>query len=120
MERRKFTRFKAQDDAYAAIRGDYTKVGKIYDISINGLAFKYFSDEVSDEKINYVNIFLSNDVFFINDIPCTVVCIEDECAYNSNIIKSSRCGLKFEQLNETQLNELGYFLDKYTTGVQNS
>jgi hypothetical protein len=36
MERRKFTRFRAQKNAYAALRGDDTKVGKIYDIERDG------------------------------------------------------------------------------------
>jgi hypothetical protein len=44
MERRKYTRFRTQGNAYAALRGNTSKVGKIYDISLNGVGFRYLAD----------------------------------------------------------------------------
>ncbi len=40
-ERRKYTRFLAEEDGYAALGANFTKVGKLKDISIGGLAFEY-------------------------------------------------------------------------------
>lgn len=116
MERRKFTRFQVQDNAYAALRGNYTKVGKIYDISLNGLAFRYLAEKVFSENFNRVDIFLSNNGFHLSGVPCSVVCDERECTYISPTITPYRCGLKFEGLNEKQKNELEFFLDNYTKG----
>lgn len=117
MEKRKYTRFKVQDNAYAALRGDSTRVGKIYDISLNGLGFKYFTEEITNDTYMDVDIFLSNKEFHLSGIPCIVVCNVEECTYSSYLITSCRCGLKFEPLNDKQMNKLRYFLDNYTTSV---
>jgi len=120
MERRKFTRFKAKDDAYAALRGNYTKVGKISDISLNGLAFRYLAEKVCSEMVNYVDIFLSSNGFHMSEVPCVVVCDEKECVYTSPMITQYRCGLKFEGLNEEYKNKLEFFINNFTTGVLKS
>lgn len=120
MERRKFTRFKVQNNAYAALRGNYTKVGKIYDISLNGLAFRYLSEKVFSETFNRVDIFLSDNGFHLSGLPCKVVCDEKEGVYISPMITPYRCALKFEGLNEEQKNKLEFFLNNHTTGSLNS
>ena len=117
MERRKFTRFRAQDDAFAALRGNFSKVGKLYDISLNGLAFRYLSEKIFNESYNRVDIFLSSNGFHLSDVPCRVVCEEKECDYISPMITAYRCGLKFEGLNEEHHNKLEFFINNYTTAV---
>jgi hypothetical protein len=117
MERRKFTRFRTQDDAYAALRANNTKVGKISDISLNGLAFKYLSERVCDEMFNHVDIFLSDNGFHLHGVPCVIVCDEKECVYDPQGISLYRCGLKFVELNEEQGNKLEFFINNYTTGI---
>jgi len=119
MERRKFTRFRTQDDAYAALRGKNTKVGKINDISLNGLAFKYLAEIVCNETFNHVDIFLSGNGFHLSDVPCAIVCDEKECVYDPYGVALYRCGLKFVKLNEGQENKLEYFINNFTTGVLN-
>jgi c-di-GMP-binding flagellar brake protein YcgR len=116
MEKRKFTRFRAQDDAFATLRGDYSKVGKIYDISLNGLAFRYLAEKMSNENISHVDIFLTNNGFHLSDLPCTIVYDEKEPISNSNVVSPYRCGLKFEKMNEEQQNKLEFFLNNHTTG----
>ena len=117
MERRRFTRFKVKDDAYAALRGNYTKVGKICDISLNGLAFNYLAEKIYDETLNLVDIFLSKNGFHLSGVPCTVVCDQEECAYSSPVITQYRCCLKFERLNEEHSDKLEFFINNHTTGV---
>ena len=73
MERRKFTRYRTQDNAFAALRGDYSKIGKIYDISLNGLAFRYLAEQMPEEEFAYVDVFLSGNGFYLSGIPCTVI-----------------------------------------------
>jgi len=117
MERRKFTRFQTQDDAYAALRGNLTKVGKICDISLKGLAFRYLAEKISNETLNHVDIFLSTNGFHLSDLPCTVVYDEKESISNSNVVLPYRCGLKFEPLKEEQQIKLELFLNNFTTGA---
>jgi len=44
IERRYYVRFLAKDNAFAALRDGFKKVGKINDVSINGLGFSYLSE----------------------------------------------------------------------------
>jgi PilZ domain len=117
MERRKFTRFLTQNDAFAALRGNLTKVGKICDISLKGLAFRYLAEKIYNETFTHVDIFLSTNGFHLSDVPCTVVYDEKESISNSNVVLPYRCGLEFEPLEEEQQNKLELFLNSFTTGV---
>ena len=115
MERRKFKRFRTYDNSYAALQGNYTKVGKIYDINLKGLAFRYLAEKICDETFNHVDIFLSFNGFHLYKVPCTIVCDEIEFIYNSTKMTQYRCCLKFEELNEEQKNKLEFFVKNYTT-----
>jgi hypothetical protein len=117
MERRKFTRFLTQEDAFAALRGNLTKVGKICDISLKGLAFRYLAEKKSNETFTHVDIFLSTNGFHLPDIPCEVVYDKKESMYNTNVVLPYRCGLKFEPLKEEQQNKLELFINNFTIGV---
>jgi len=114
MEKRKFTRFRTQDNAFAALRGDFTKVGKIYDISLNGLAFRYLAEEISEEEFTQVDIFLTNNGFHLHGVPCTVIYNVKEPTSSSLSISPYRCGLSFKILNEEVQNKLNFFLNNYT------
>ena len=117
MEKRKFTRFRPQDGAYAALRGGFTKVGRIYDISLNGLAFRYLAEKMSDEKFTHVDIFLSNNGFHLSGVGCDVIYDAKESISTSPSVSAYRCGVKFEKVDEEQQNKLEFFLNNYTTEV---
>ena len=115
MERRKFTRFHARDDAFAALRGNFSKVGKIYNISLNGLAFRYLAKEMSEDIYTHVDIFLSSNGFHLSDLSCTVIYDEKESTSNSNTVSPYRCGLQFKAFKVEQQDQLEYFLNNHTT-----
>ena len=117
MERRKFTRFQVQDDAFAALRGNFSKVGKIYDISFNGLAFRYLAKETSEDTYTQVDIFLSSNGFHLSDLSCLVVYDEKESISNSKTVSPYRCGLQFKAFRAGQQDQLEFFLNNYTTGL---
>jgi len=114
MERRKFTRFLTQDNAFAALRGDFTKVGKICDISLNGVAFRYLIEQISEEEYTHVDIFLSDNGFHLHGVPCTVIYNVKEPTFSSLSISTYRCGLCFKPLNEEVQNKVNFFLNNYT------
>jgi len=116
MERRKYTRFRTQHEAYAALRGSFTKVGKIYDISLNGLAFRYLLEKNLEETFTHVDIFLKNDGFYLGGVPCTIIYDIKDSTFRFNEVSLYRCGLKFGLLNEEQQNKLEEFLNKHTNG----
>ena len=120
MERRKFTRFRVQDDAFAALRGKFSKVGKISDISLNGLAFRYVAKKNPDKTFSRVDIFLTNNGFHLDDVPCTIIYDVHESTSSLDGILAYRCGMKFEALNDEQQKQLEFFLENHTTGFLDS
>ena len=114
MERRKFTRFRTQDNAFAALKGDYSKVGKIYDINLNGLAFRYLAEEIFQEEYSHVDIFLSGNGFHLHRVPCTVVYHMKESTSEFLSISTYRCGLSLKPLNDEIRKKLYFFLNNYT------
>ena len=119
MERRKFTRFRAQDDAFAALRGDFSKVGKIYDISINGLGFSFLSESTQVDSADHhtqVDIFNSENGFHLSNVPCRIVYeAPDSTPDEGFLVRMSRCGLQFWELTGNQLEQLELFIENYTT-----
>ena len=118
MKKRKSTRFRTQDNAFAALRGQQTKVGKIFDISLSGLAFRYLTEEKSTEAYNKADIFLSRNGFHLPDVSCTIVYDVDvkEFMDGSYGIRAYRCGLMFDPLEGEAKERLEYFLNNHTIG----
>jgi hypothetical protein len=117
MERRKFTRFRTQDDSFAALRGNFSKVGKIYNISLKGLAFRYLTEKISDEALTHVDIFLTNEGFHLAGVPCEIIYDVKEPTFSSKGVLPYRCGLKFKGINVEQEEKVEFFINNHTTGV---
>ena len=114
-EKRKYTRFRTLDKGYAAIRGKFTKVGKIIDISFNGLAFTYLTTDKQKEEVSHVDIFLVENEFHLAGVPCTIIYDVKGSNFCLNDVSSCRCGMKFGPLREEQQNKLEFFLNNHTT-----
>ena len=69
MEKRKYERFSPQGNAFAALGHRYTKVGRIKDISMGGVAFEHISMGGKDRDFSRIDIFLMGDVFHLYNIP---------------------------------------------------
>ena len=124
IERRKYVRFMAKDNSFAALRNGFKKVGKINDISIKGLAFSYLRKTAkADSDLHYskIDIFLSGNGFHISNVPCRIVYdIPDPTPDEGLFVEMSRCGLHFQKLTESQSEQLNLFIKNHTTGVLSS
>jgi len=128
IDKRKYNRFLAQDDAFAAL--GFKPVGKVKDIGMGGLAFEYInisenSDQVSSHRGTFeplqLTIFLSKNNFHLSDVPCKTI-----YDINASISDSSQefiislnhrlCGVKFGTLSEDIMAKLEFFLKNHTTG----
>ncbi|MCP4761743.1 MAG: PilZ domain-containing protein, partial [archaeon] len=72
IERRKNTRYKAVEGAYAAVSPNSHKLGQIIDLSMGGLAFKYIdtsSDDPENKQDPDETIFLSSMGYYVGDLP---------------------------------------------------
>jgi c-di-GMP-binding flagellar brake protein YcgR len=122
-ERRKYTRYLAQVDTYAAFGSHFTKVGKTKDISVGGLAFEYINNsDDQDQNPFKVSIFLTSNKFFLWNLPCRLIYeVSESCFDESQKSDSSyfcrRCGLQFTEVRENQKQSLEYFCNHHTRGL---
>lgn len=115
IERRKYIRFVTKQKTFAALRSGFDKVGRVLDISINGLSFSYILEEAIRGEPFQVDIFQSENGLYISNIPCRVVYdIPNTKKRYDSLIQPRRCGLCFGRLSERQHDNLKTFLGKVT------
>ena len=120
---RKFSRFLAQNDAFVAVGRSFARVGKVKNISKEGLAFEYVSDNSNLEKdASQLDVFLSEHGFHLSDIPCKI--IYDVPVSNPYVYKTfnqtfitKRCGVQFVNIPKHKKSQLDFFLKNHTTGL---
>ncbi|MCP4296060.1 MAG: PilZ domain-containing protein [Proteobacteria bacterium] len=123
VERRKYVRFLVQPNTYAALGSRFTKVGKVRDISIGGLAFEYLSNaEDLDQPYSKIAIYQSENKFHLANLPCRVIYDLPQRALNKNLVSNSiyvtnRCAVQFITIAKHQIERLTYFLDHHTQGL---
>jgi hypothetical protein len=120
-EQRKSTRFLVQDNVTVALRGKFTKVGRVKDISMGGLAFEHIDEENQTSENSKREILLWVNGFSLSKLPGRVVYdvpLTTPHEYQGFFIHlmTRRCGVQFEELSEDQVSQLDLFLKTYTTG----
>jgi len=116
-DKRKHTRFRPQDLAFAAFRSHAMKIGDIIDISRGGLAFCYISNGDQVTESGELEIFVAKYGFHLEKVPFTTISdfeLPNEIPTSSIIM--SRCGVQFGELTKTQVSQLGYFIQNHTVG----
>lgn len=119
MEKRKYERFSPQGNAFAAVGHRNTRIGRIKDISLGGVAFEHIPMEDTDRDFSLIDIFLMGDVFHLYNIPCEVVYDIPQPVLLKNLesIKLSptnRCGVQFGKLTKDAKAQLRHFLERHT------
>ena len=118
MERRKYPRFRTQDICYAVLSGNYAKIGKICDISKDGLAFRYLYMDTAAVVFSHVDIFLVTNRFYLYSVPCKMIYeTEDKLFGNGFLPQRFRCGLQFWEPTMGQSEQLDLFMQNYATGM---
>jgi hypothetical protein len=122
-EKRKYVRFIAGPNTFAALGSSYTKIGKIRDISMGGLAFEYCSGiENSTRQDSSVTIFITVNNFYLENLPCLIICDHPKDSSNETHFLNSnytvkQCSLQFMTISEDQRQHLDFFLNNYTQGI---
>lgn len=121
VERRKYVRFIPQENAFAALGKQYSRVGKIKNIALGGMAFEYIVGETIKEDSSEADIFLVGNFFHLHDIPCRIIYDFDVHIPHVNnsfvkILTTKRCGLQFRSQNDEIIAQLRLFLDAHTAG----
>jgi hypothetical protein len=118
-EQRKYVRFSTGDYTFAALRKGFETIGKINDISINGLALSYLCESIKaplHRGFTSADIFSSEKSFYLQKLPFEIVYdIQDPKFDNTSSIITRRCGLHFGELSKSQSEQLEFFIENYTT-----
>jgi hypothetical protein len=106
------------------LRNGFKKVGKIDDISINGLGFSFLSEITQVDSTDHdtqVEIFNTENGFHLSKVPCRIVFeTPNDTLDKGFLVQMSRCGLEFGELTKSQTEQLELFIEKYTTGILDS
>jgi len=121
-EQRKHIRFLVKDDVIAALRNRSTKIGKVTDISLGGLAFEHIYEKNSNANHPMKNLFLMINGVCLSGVPCRVVYdvpvgMPNEYPPLITRFRTRRCGVQFETLSENQRTQLDFFLRTYAKEV---
>ena len=120
-ERRGDVRFLPQDIAFVALRDRFKTVGKITDISIDGLSFKYIGKDIPKETFSHIDIFMLENEFHLYNVLCRIIHeISDHAIDKDFFVRKFRCGLQFGGLKKSQSEQLKLFIEKHTTGTLES
>ena len=125
-ERRNNIRLKPGEVTFVAMRPEFFKLGKLRDISSNGLSFNYLAAGLSSKEDNNkcsldVDIFTSSNMYYLSGIPCKII-------YDNEINKKTpslvdleyrQCGLQFIKLSGKFISRLNFFLSRHAVNSLN-
>ena len=115
-ERKTHRRFKVRKGVYAALNDGSYKLGQIQDISQGGFAFKYIADDKKTGGSFTVDIFANDHIFFLKNIPFRAISdIHEDYEIPFGSTSFRQCGGQFSELTPSQMSQLDYFIENYTT-----
>ncbi len=118
VERRKNSRFKVDEGAFAVPKPRTAVMGQIIDTSNGGLTFGYFDRQGRTKESFELTISMLSQGFKLDRVPCkTVSDFELPSDFIEDSVKKRRCSVKFGQMTSSQKERLEYFIQKYTRGL---
>ncbi|MFC1535272.1 hypothetical protein ACFL7M_18135 [Thermodesulfobacteriota bacterium] len=117
-ERREKVRLRPENLTFVAVRPEFAKLGRLLDITIDGLCFQYMAhgDLVEYASSIEVDIFMNNNGYYLQSIPCEFIydtVIEKEETLPTGV-EFRRCGLHFVKLSKEHIDQLELYIKEYT------
>lgn len=115
VDRRNQKRLPVKEGAFAVLRPQLTKLGKIIDISWSGLAFGYVVTGDENSETSEIDIFLSGNGFYLEGIPVEKISesrISKKYSMSSPPMK--KCSVQFGELNDSQISQMNFFIKNHT------
>ena len=115
IEQKNQKQFQVKDGAYAVIRYKPFEMGKIMNISRNGLTVSYLSNGQQLNETSELDIFIIDSNYYIEKIRVNTISdfeLTDKDGFSSNKIRQ-RC-FQFGKMKSGQLFYLDYFLENFT------
>ncbi|MHC1727847.1 MAG: hypothetical protein AB9866_17900 [Syntrophobacteraceae bacterium] len=115
--RRKYKRYKGKEGAFAAfIRpNEFINLGKIQDISLNGLCVRYLATKGVSTEYSGIKIFGSNGRFIhVERVQCKIIYDYEIPEGSWEQLSTRQCGVQFENLSVRSLSMLQDFIENFT------
>ena len=117
VERRKHERLQTEYGAFVILPSHEKKVGRIVDISPDGLTFIYHTSGEGSAMATELDIFVAGSPVQMYTIPCrTISDVEIESDIHRSLI-IRRCGMQFGMLEKDQMFQLNYLIQHDTIPV---
>jgi c-di-GMP-binding flagellar brake protein YcgR len=113
-ERRRHTRYPVQRKAYALLKIQESKLGRIVNISKGGLAFRYMTARKRLKDTLDIDIMITDNGFRLDNIRVRIISeheVADEGPFS--FLKIRQLGVEFADLSQEQDARLDYFIQKY-------
>jgi hypothetical protein len=114
-DRRKRRRLCVPDGAFVILSPSDAGVGRIIDISIDGLSFDYVTNQEPSGEPTELEIFVTGSAFRLYKIPCKTITDLKTFEIPQMLSHRRRSGVQFGKLTRSQKSQIEYFMQKYTT-----
>ena len=119
-EKRKFARYITRPEIFAALGKKFSRVGRVKDVSLGGVAFEYITDELNENDLTLIDIFATGNGLHLSRIPCRKiyeVSVKDttEVSSLSSELRTKRCGVEFDDLTKSELSQVKHLIETYAT-----
>ena len=117
-EKRRYSRYRPKDKVFAALGDQFSRVGKVKDISLGGVAFEYVAKEDTRHDLTRIDIFVTDNGLHLSRVPCRKVYeTQDPAALGPKMLPGElmvrRCGIEFRGLSDEQTSQLQILIDTY-------
>jgi len=117
-EKRKFIRYQTKEKVFAALGEQFSRVGKVKDISLGGLAFEYVNEQYPCNDLTRIDIFATGNGMHLRRLPCRKIYempakSDHQHTEPSHGMNIKRCGVEFGKLTKGDINQLKALIDTY-------
>ena len=117
-EKRKFARYITRPEIFAALGKSFSRVGRVKDVSLGGVAFEYIAEEQNEDDLSSIDIFATGNGLHLSRIPCRKiyeVSVKDttEVSSLSSELRTKRCGVEFDDLTKSELSQVKHLIETY-------
>lgn len=115
VERRRHQRFQVPSSAFAGLGPYFGKVGRILDLSMGGLAFRYIGLEEPNGS-TYIDVFMDDLDFYLRSLPFKTISDFPVVTDGTTTMALRRRGVRFGKLTPQQRAALEDFIEEHAIG----
>ena len=119
VDQRRWARFEVPSDSAFAVfkrhRFRPSLMGKIVDIGLGGLSFRYIAGKKCSSRSSKIDILLSDGSFCLNKVRVDTISDFEIDSETSVGLETRQCGVQFGDLTDSQNSGLRYFIQTHTT-----